>query len=213
MPTSAGYGFGASITQAGLLMLPMLVGMFAAGLLAGRLESRFRPKAQLSTGAVFNVAAAAMLTLAHDTRWQVGLAGGLVGLGIGLAFASMANLIVGNVPASQTGAATGMNANIRTIGGAIGAALASAVITADPQPSGLPREAGFTAGFLLLTGISLAAALAALAVPAGRRARPGRRTGPAPEVEPTALSQVTPGTPAAAAALPERVGGLVPASR
>ncbi|WP_309244375.1 MFS transporter [Micromonospora parastrephiae] len=174
-PTSAGYGFGASISQAGLLMLPMLVAMFVAGLVAGRLQSVFSAKAQLATGATFNVAASAMLAAAHDTRWEVAIAGGLVGLGIGLAFASMANLIVGSVPASQTGVATGMNANIRTIGGAIGAAVVSGVITAHPQASGLPREAGFTMGFLVLTAIALAAALAALAVPSARRASAGRR--------------------------------------
>lgn len=173
-PTSAGYGFGASVTQAGLLMLPMLVGMFVAGLAAGRLEARFSAKAQLATGAAFNVLAAAMLTVAHDTRWQVGVAGALVGVGIGLAFASMANLIVATVPPGQTGVATGMNANIRTIGGAIGAAVVSSVVTAHPQAGGIPREAGFTTGFLLLTGIAVAAALAALLVPSGRRAA-GRR--------------------------------------
>ncbi|MFC3500371.1 MFS transporter [Micromonospora krabiensis] len=181
-PTSAGYGFGASISQAGLLMLPMLVAMFVAGLAAGRLESRFSAKAQLATGAAFNVVASAMLAVAHDSRLEIAIAGGLVGLGIGLAFASMANLIVANVPASQTGVATGMNANIRTIGGAIGAAVVSGVITAHPQASGLPREAGFTMGFLLLTAIALAAAVAALAVPSGRRAR-GRRASAATIVE------------------------------
>ncbi|MEU4678149.1 MFS transporter [Micromonospora sp. NPDC023737] len=174
-PTSAGYGFGASVTQAGLLMLPMLVGMFVAGIAAGRLEARFSAKAQLATGAVFNVAASAMLAVAHDTRLEIGVAGGLVGIGIGLAFASMANLIVANVSPSQTGVATGMNANIRTIGGAIGAAVVSSVITAHPQASGLPREAGFTTGFLLLTAIALAAAVAALIVPSGRRAMGRRR--------------------------------------
>ncbi|MFD0784927.1 MFS transporter, partial [Micromonospora azadirachtae] len=158
-PADAGYGFGASVTQAGLLMLPMLVGMFVAGIAAGRLEARFSAKAQLATGAVFNVAASAMLAVAHDTRLEIGVAGGLVGIGIGLAFASMANLIVANVSPGQTGVATGMNANIRTIGGAIGAAVVSSVITAHPQASGLPREAGFTTGFLLLTAIALAAAV------------------------------------------------------
>ena len=93
----------------------------------------------------------------------------------------MANLIVGSVPARQTGVATGMNANIRTIGGAIGAAVVSGVITAHPQASGLPRESGFTTGFLVLTGIALAAVLAALAVPSPRRARPGHRPSAAPE--------------------------------
>ncbi|MGC0379005.1 hypothetical protein [Streptomyces sp. SAI-229] len=37
-PDSAGYGFGASVTTAGLLMLPMLVAMFLSGMLSGRLE-------------------------------------------------------------------------------------------------------------------------------------------------------------------------------
>ena len=62
--------------------------MFVAGLAAGRLQARFSAKAQLATGAVCNVLASAMLTVAHDTRWEIGVAGGLVGLGIGLAFAS-----------------------------------------------------------------------------------------------------------------------------
>ncbi|RQX20328.1 MFS transporter, partial [Micromonospora ureilytica] len=108
--------------------------------------------------ATFSVIAAALLPLAHDARWPVAIAGGLMGLGIGLAFASMANLIVASVPASQTGVATGMNANIRTIGGAIGAAVISGVITANPQANGLPREAAFTTGFLVLTAIALASA-------------------------------------------------------
>ena len=97
---------------------------------------------------------------------------GIFGLGIGLAFASMANLIVGSVPAEQTGAATGMNANIRTIGGSIGASVTSVLVTSRLQPSGLPYESGYTHGFALLTLLCLAAALAALLVPARRAARP-----------------------------------------
>ena len=41
---SAGYGFGASITAAGLLMLPMLVAMFCLGVLSGRLEPVSAPR-------------------------------------------------------------------------------------------------------------------------------------------------------------------------
>ncbi|MFD6567442.1 MFS transporter [Micromonospora profundi] len=191
-PTVAGYGFGATIGQSGLLLLPMLAAMFVAGLVASRLQAVFSAKAQLATGATFNVIAAAMLTVAHDARWQIGIAGGLMGLGIGLAFASMANLIVASVPASQTGVATGMNANIRTIGGAIGAAVVSGVITANPQANGLPREAGFTTGFLVLTGIALAAALAALAVPSARRASAGRRPTTTTVVESELAAELAP---------------------
>ncbi|GIG87125.1 MFS transporter [Plantactinospora endophytica] len=201
-PTSAGYGFGASITSAGLLMLPMLVTMFVAGLVSGRLEPRFSARAQLATGTALSTLSGASLVFAHDARWQIAAAAGLFGLGIGLAFSSMTNLVVRSVPSSQTGAATGMNANIRTIGGAIGAAVMSSIVTAHPQPNGLPREAAFTAGFAMLTVLSLAAMAAALLVPSGRRTvRDLRRAGteqPAQTDEPVPAAVVGPALPAPA---------------
>ena len=61
-----------------------------------------------------------------------------MGVGIGLSYASMANLIVSAVRADQTGVATGMNTIMRTVGGAIGgqgtAVILSASITADGPP-------------------------------------------------------------------------------
>ncbi|MGW2103876.1 MFS transporter [Streptomyces olivaceoviridis] len=170
-PSAAGYGFGASVTASGLLMLPMLVAMFLSGVLSGRLEPRVGAKALLTTGAALGALACGFLTLWHDEQWQVAAVSGLFGLGIGLAFASMANLIVGSVPAEQTGAATGMNANIRTIGGSIGAALTSVLVTGRLQPSGLPYASGYTHGWALLTVLCLAATGAALLVPV-RTGRP-----------------------------------------
>ena len=126
-------------------------------------------KALLTAGAALGAVACGFLTLWHDAQWQVALVAGVFGFGIGLAFASMANLIVGSVPAEQTGAATGMNANIRTIGGSIGAAVTSVLVTGRLQPTGLPYGSGYTHGFGLLGVLCLGAALAALSVP-GRRA-------------------------------------------
>src|ERR1043165_4726912 len=65
-PVSQGYGFGASISQAGLLMLPMLVAMFVAGILSGRMAPAFSFRAQLASGAVLSAVACASLALAHD---------------------------------------------------------------------------------------------------------------------------------------------------
>jgi MFS family permease len=161
-PSSAGYGFGASVTASGLLMLPMLLAMFVSGVLSGRLEPIFGAKVLLTTGAALGALACAILALWHDQQWQIALVAGIFGLGIGLAFASMANLIVGSVPPEQTGAATGMNANIRTIGGA---AVTSVLVTGHLQPSGLPYDSGYTHGFTLLAVLLLGAALAALLVP------------------------------------------------
>lgn len=168
--TVAGYGFGAGVTGAGLLMLPMLVAMFVSGVLSGRLVPVFSAKAQLVTGSALAAAAGGLLTVLHAQAWQVALAAGIFGLGIGLAFASMATLIVHSVPATQTGAATGMNANIRTIGGSLGAAVTGLLVTARLQPTGLPQESGYTHGFALLTALCLAAALMALLIPSARTA-------------------------------------------
>uniref|UniRef100_A0AAU1ZS09 MFS transporter n=1 Tax=Streptomyces sp. NBC_00093 TaxID=2975649 RepID=A0AAU1ZS09_9ACTN len=173
-PASAGYGFGASVTSAGLLMLPMLVAMFLAGVLGGRLTPVLGARKLLTAGAALGAVACGFLTLWHDEQWQVAFVAGVFGLGIGLAFASMANLIVGSVPPEQTGAATGMNANVRTIGGSIGAALTSVLVTSSLQPSGLPYESGYTHGFALLAVLCLAAALAALLVPTTRTEQPLR---------------------------------------
>jgi hypothetical protein len=59
-----------------------------------------------------------------------------------------------------------MNANIRTIGGSIGAAVTSVLVTGHLQPPGLPHESGYTHGFSLLAVLCLVAALAALLGPA-----------------------------------------------
>ncbi|MET8454563.1 MFS transporter [Streptomyces sp. NPDC005209] len=183
-PGSAGYGFGASVTESGLLMLPMLVAMFLSGVLGGRLAPVMGAKAQLTAGAALGAIACGFLALWHDERWQIAVVAGVFGLGIGLAFASMANLVVGSVPPEQTGAATGMNANIRTIGGSIGAALTSVLVTSRLQPSGLPYVSGYTHGFTLLALLLLAAAGAALLVPVRRAARPSEPAEPLPAPAP-----------------------------
>ncbi|MEU6283262.1 MFS transporter [Streptomyces sp. NPDC047028] len=200
-PSSAGYGFGASVTASGLLMLPMLLAMFLSGVLAGRLEPRVGAKALLTSGAALGALACGVLTLWHDEQWQIGVVAALFGLGIGLAYAAMANLVVGSVPPEQTGAATGMNANIRTIGGSIGAALTSVLVTGRLQSSGLPYAAGYTHGWALLAVLMLAASGAALLVPA-------RRTGRTPRAAATSSpAEATPtgATPADAAPAPAPV--------
>ncbi|MFE0632036.1 MFS transporter [Streptomyces sp. NPDC058864] len=191
-PRAAGYGFGASVTGAGLLMLPMLIAMFLSGVLSGRLEPVVGAKRLLTAGAALGAVACGFLAAWHDQQWQVAFAAGIFGLGIGLAFASMANLIVRSVPPEQTGAASGMNANIRTIGGSIGAAVTSVLVTSRLQPSGLPYAAGYTHAFGLLAVLCLAAALAALLVPVHRAATARHAaSGPAPAPAPAEAEAVT----------------------
>ncbi|MEZ0110077.1 EmrB/QacA subfamily drug resistance transporter [Catenulispora sp. EB89] len=171
----AGYGLSASITQSGVYLLPMTVFMFLLGIAAAPLAKRIGLKAVLVLGCVVSIPGFAALALGHSQGWQIYVASGLLGVGIGLAFSSMSAIVVQSVPASQVGVASGMNANIRTIGGAIGSGvaasmLASGVTAANP----IPKDSGYTNVFWLLVVAAVLASLAALIIPAikGRPAPP-----------------------------------------
>ncbi len=180
-PSSAGYGFGASITRSGLMLLPSGVTMFVTGLFVGTLNRRLGGKVLVVTGCVIGCAAMGMFAFAHSQEWEIYVATGVLGIGFGLAFSAMTALVVSAVPAGQTSVATGMNANIRTIGGSIGAAVMASIVTAKLEPSGLPTGAGYTTGFGVMAGVLVVAALAALLIPTQRRA-PAAAT-EAPDIE------------------------------
>jgi EmrB/QacA subfamily drug resistance transporter len=164
-PKSSGYGFGASIIQSGLYLLPLTVTMFVFGLLSGKISAKVGSKSAVIAGSMASTAAYLVLAFAHHQSWEIYLASTLLGVGLGLAFSAMSNLIVQAVPAAQTGVASGMNANIRTIGGAIGAGVMSSIVTSQLLRSGLPAESGYTRGFAFLAIMSALAIVAAVFIP------------------------------------------------
>jgi predicted MFS family arabinose efflux permease len=171
-PSAAGYGFGASIARSGLMLLPSGVTMFAVGMFVGTLTRRFGGKVLVVVGSVIGSAAMAMFAFAHAQEWEIFVATGVLGVGFGLAFSAMAANVVAAVPSGETSVATGMNANIRTIGGSIGAAVMASIVTARLEPSGLPAGSGYTTGFGVMAAVVLVAAVAALLIPAARRPGP-----------------------------------------
>jgi EmrB/QacA subfamily drug resistance transporter len=172
-PPAAGYGFGASITSSGLMLLPSAITMFCVGMFAGRLARLFGGKALVIAGCLIGSAAMAILAFAHQQEWEIYLSSAIMGVGFGLAFSAMSALVVAAVPPSQTGVASGMNANIRTIGGSIGAAVMASIVTSQLGPSGLPKESGYTTGFAVMAAGLVLAALAGLLIPTARGLRRG----------------------------------------
>lgn len=194
-PSTSGYGFGASATISGVMLLPQAVLMFLVGLVAGRLAQRFGSKLVLITGSVISFLALLLLAFAHTQEWQIYTATVLTGIGFGLAFASMSSLIVNAVPREQTGVASGMNANIRTIGGSLGAAVMASVVSAHPLSSGHPAESGYTTGFLVLAGAMLLASIAGLLIPRiARHAVGGHEEEPAVPLRHGEMAMVAGGT-------------------
>ncbi len=192
IPRSSGYGFGATVTGAGLLMLPMLVTMAVFGSLSGPLTRWASSKAQLLWGAGLSTLATLSLALRHGEQWEVAVAGGVFGIGLGLVYSSLVNLIVQSVPRHQTGVASGMNTNIRTIGASIGTAVVSSIITSHPGAQGVPAESGFTEAFLVLTVVAGAAFLVALLVPTARAPQAEPEPEPERERSPETLPELSP---------------------
>jgi MFS family permease len=199
-PSSAGYGFSASVTQSGLYLVPFATAMLVIAPLTGRLSRSVGSKVVLIAGSLFAAASYGLLVFDHSAPWTIYTAAGLLGVGVALGYASMANLIIDAVPPEQTGVATGMNTNIRNIGAALGSGIATSFVIGQILPNGYPKESGYVLAFAA-SGIALVvAALAALAIP--------RRTGPsvvASESHPalTAEAEVVVG---AIAFVPEETG-------
>ncbi|CAN5249010.1 MFS transporter [soil metagenome] len=164
-PSESGYGFGASITESGLILLPSTITMFAVGMMSGTFVRRIGAKSVVVLGCLIVALSMAMVAFTHEYKWELYAANAVSGAGMGLVFASLSNLILAAVPPEQTGVASGMNANIRTIGGSIGAAVMATIVTATLLPSGLPTESGYTRGFAALTIVMIGAALVALLIP------------------------------------------------
>ena len=164
------YGYDASLTQAGLFFLPSAVAMVVCGPVAGWLGTRLGHAVTLRIGLASSAAAFLLLAFAHDDPAAALAWMGLLGIGLAFALAAIGTLVVENSDASETGVASGVNLIMRTVGAAIGAQVAAAVISAaTPAGSLIPHEAGFTLAFALAAGAASLALIPALLL--GRRER------------------------------------------
>jgi EmrB/QacA subfamily drug resistance transporter len=178
----ADYGFDATATQTGLYLLPAAVTGFFTGPLSGVLSARWGPKWTLFLGMALGSAGLALLAVWHEEPWQIVLGMLVLGGGLPMTFASMANIVVQSVRPTETGVATGMNTVMRTVGGVIGGQVGAAILTADTIGStGVPAESAFTTAFWIGAFSSAVGACVALFVtPLGRRRVAARtRTEPA----------------------------------
>ncbi len=170
LPKSTGFGFGASVVASGVYLLPAALGMALVGSIAGRVSRRFGSKSALVAGSAITAVAFLWLAAAHSHPFDMLITATLLGVGIGLAFAALGNLVVQAVPFHQTGVASGMNTVMRTLGGALGGQIVATLIV-DNTVHGTPKLAGFTESFLLAAAFLIVCTFAALLVPATRAAR------------------------------------------
>lgn len=169
-PRSAGYGFGASVTEAGIVLAPQAIATTTLGGFLGRLTARVGAKVVLLWGALACTVAMAAEGFAHNALWQLELCMALIGAGVIMVVTAGANISVTVVPPHQTGVSAGLNANIRQIGGSVGAAVMASIVTSTATHGGLPTAAGYAYGFFALAFAAGAGAVMSVFVPAPSRA-------------------------------------------
>ncbi len=165
-PARLGYGFGASVTGAGLFMLPTAAAQLLLGPASGLLQRKVSLRAQLIAGQLSCAAGFTALALWHGVPWQVYAATTVLGIGFWLCLVALPNQVVSAVPAARTGSATAVNTVVRNAGGALGSQLAAAIIVSSAQAgTGAPAASGYIAALILCAAATCAGALIARATP------------------------------------------------
>jgi hypothetical protein len=83
---------------------------------------------------------------------------------------AITSIVLVAVPATETGAVTGVAQVMRAVGGAIGTQVGAAILTADRIPgTSLPAERAFTAMFWVSAGAALVAVVTGMLVTPRRR--------------------------------------------
>ncbi|MER8187797.1 MFS transporter [Kitasatospora sp. NPDC094015] len=163
------YGFTATVLHAGVMLLPSAVGSMVAAPVGALLIARRGPRLPLVLGGVLGAVSMAYLALRHSAEGDIYTASAVFGLGVGLAYAAMPAYINGAVPVEQSGIANGMNAVLRTVGGAVGTAVMGAILTGDtikglPIPVLLPTLDAYKHAFWTAAVVCLVAAVVPFAI-------------------------------------------------
>lgn len=168
LPESTGYGLGQSMVTAGLLMAPLGLTMMITAPVYARLSAKHGPKVTLILGLlIIAIGYGAGLGL-MSAAWQSLVIAVVLGAGIGLAYSSLPALIVGAVPASETGAANGLNTLMRSIGTSVSSAVIGMVLANTANDVGgvaVPTMHGFRVSFLIATAAVAVGLLLALFLP------------------------------------------------
>ncbi|MDH2426251.1 MDR family MFS transporter [Sphaerisporangium sp. TRM90804] len=129
---------GATATNSGLLLLPMMGAMMVVSLFVGQAITRTgRYKAFPVVGGVFMVAGMWLLSLqdAHTRPWQTGVFIAVLGLGMGFLMQTTMLIAQNSVEQKDLGVASSASTFFRSIGGSFGVSLFGAVfnhnLTAD----------------------------------------------------------------------------------
>ncbi|UOR02276.1 MFS transporter [Leucobacter allii] len=167
---AAGIGQGLGVTATGAALLPGAVLVFLGGRAAPWLLGRLSGRVVAALALAVMLLGGAGIALAPGSLPAIVGFFCLIGLGNGIGFAVIAELIAGNVAPAGLGAALGVNGVLRTVGSAFGTPISTLVLTTvGASATGEAGEGGYRALFLIAAAVSLVGAIVAFLVPAPKR--------------------------------------------
>lgn len=116
-------GFGMTILQSGLIMMPAAVASMVFAPLAARVTVRRGPKVTVLVGGIIIFFSYLALIFNRQTAISVLEDATLLGISMSFVFVGVINILLISTPTSDAGASTGMNVVFRNIGSAIAPAV------------------------------------------------------------------------------------------
>jgi EmrB/QacA subfamily drug resistance transporter len=166
-------GLGHGPLDAGLMLLPWTVTLFVCAPVAGALADRVGERPFMTGGLLLQAVGMAWIALIAEP----GLAYGamvaplvIAGCGVSMAIPAVQSSVVGSVGHEAIGKAAGINSTMRELGGVFGIAIAVAVFAGAGSYAGAEAFSdGFAPAIGAAATLSLAGAIAGLALPGRRR--------------------------------------------
>ncbi|GGF42933.1 MFS transporter [Microbacterium sorbitolivorans] len=168
LPAETGHGFGLTMMQAALVIMPSGLIMMVLSPLSGQLEKIFGPRPLFTIGTAAIVVAYVFVLIFQTEVWHIVVVNCIIGVGIAFSFAAMPMIIMRAVPANETGVSNGLNALFRSVGtssasAVMGGVLAAMTTEVDGHP--LPTNDAFQVCFWIAIVAAVAATILTFFIP------------------------------------------------
>jgi MFS family permease len=168
LPASTGHGFGLTMMQAALVIMPSGLIMMVLSPLSGQLEKIFGPRPLFTIGTASIVVAYVFVLIFQTEVWHLVVVNCIIGVGIAFSFAAMPMIIMRAVPANETGVSNGLNALFRSVGTSSASAVMGGVLAAmsvEVDGQALPTSNAFQVCFWIAIVAAVAATVLTFFIP------------------------------------------------
>ncbi|MFT4234105.1 MAG: MFS transporter [Microbacterium sp.] len=169
MPTATGYGLGQTILQTGLWMAPAGLMMLVMSPISSTLLTRFGGRITLAIGAGVLSVGYLLGVFLTDEAWKLLIATIVASCGVGIGYAAMPALILGNVPRDEASSSVGVNSLMRSMGTTVAGAVMGIILTTQTTTLGgettIPTHGAFQTCFVLGAAAAAVGVVLTLLVP------------------------------------------------